>query len=211
MVAGRRFWGEEEQRSTQHHSGRGGELRVKALDQDGLCTGEAGELGVGVETRRSVDDENDGGAKRAQQEDQAPRACPAPAGGEQGEGRGEQGDRDQHIGMGIDRGLEADFRGARHPRQAGVARLTDLDTAIVDELRGDQRGGRGDDHGADRPLWGEYGTGPGRHRNRACDPASGRTLDQPERAQEEDRQRSQPPPAPAQHSGRGTGGRPKQT
>jgi hypothetical protein len=44
MVAGCRLWGEDEQRTAEHHAPRRGDLGVEAVGEDRLGTGEASQL-----------------------------------------------------------------------------------------------------------------------------------------------------------------------
>ena len=198
MVAGCRLWGEDEQRAAQHHARCRRDLGVEAVGQDGIGAGEAGQLGRGVETRRPVDEQDHREAQPAEQEYRPAEAGPPPSGRENRDGRDQQGDRDQQIGVGVDRGFEADFGGARDPGQAGVPGLAHLDAAVVDELRGDQAGGRGDDHAADRPLGGHDPAGAGRLPRRPAGGTPGQAIGKAEDAQQENRQGPQPPPGPTQ-------------
>jgi hypothetical protein len=197
MVAGRRLWGEDEQQPAQHHAARGGDLGVVALGEDGVGTREARQLGGRVEAGRPVDEEDDPDAEGAEQEDRSAQAGTVAAPREHRQAGGQQGDRDQRIGVGVDRGLEPDFGGARHSRQPGVAWLAHLDPAVVDELGGDQAGGGSDDHAADRPLGSDHGARPRCLSRRLGGGAAGAALGEAEAAQKEDRKRPQPPAAPA--------------
>jgi hypothetical protein len=154
MVAGRRFWGRNEQCPTQHQPRSRGYLGVEAVIEDRLCPGEAGSLGAGVEPGRQVDQERDGDAEQAEREDD-PSQPPAfsVAHDHQGQGGGKQRDRNQQVGMCLARRFNVD-RGWGGRREAGVARLPDLDRAVVHELGGDEATGRGEDRHADRPLGG---------------------------------------------------------
>ena len=159
MVAGRCFWGEDEQGTAQHQPGRRGDLGVEAVVEDRPGAGEAGGLGSSVKTRRQVDKEDDGEAEQAKQEDDPPQAtAPLVTDREERQHRSGQGNRDQQVGVGRPGGPCPD-RGRGGGGQAGVARLADLHRAVVDELRGDQQSRRGDDGQADPPLGGEHGTG----------------------------------------------------
>ncbi len=52
--------------------------------------------------------------------------------------------------------------GRRRRGQSGVARLADLDGAVLDELGDRQAGGGGEDNEADRTLRRQHGAGSGR-------------------------------------------------
>ncbi len=69
MVAGRRFWGCNEERSAQHQAGRGGDLGVEAVVEDSLGTGEARRLVARVEAGREINEEDDGEAEQPEGED----------------------------------------------------------------------------------------------------------------------------------------------
>jgi hypothetical protein len=72
MVAGRRLWGRNEERSAQHQAGRGGDLGVEAVVEDGLGTGEARRLAAGIDACRQIDEEDDGEAEQAEGKDDPP-------------------------------------------------------------------------------------------------------------------------------------------
>jgi elongation factor G len=114
-----------------------------------------------VEAGGQVDKQDHGDAEQPEGDDDA--AQPAPLGAQCHRSRGgrEQGDRDQYIGMDVHRRLRRD-RWRRRGNQSGVAGLTDLDAAEIDELGDDEADRRGDDHTADRSLGGEYGAGASR-------------------------------------------------
>jgi hypothetical protein len=96
MVAGRRFWGDNEQHAAQHQPRRRGDLGVEAVVEDGLGAGEAGGLNAGVQARRQVDQQNDGEAEQAEQEDDPPQTA-APLVVDRGKCKqpGNHGQRDQ--------------------------------------------------------------------------------------------------------------------
>ncbi len=163
MVAGRRLWGHNEEKPAQHQSRRGGDLGVEAVVEDRLGAGEAGGLSARVEAGRQVDEEDDGEAEQAEREDDPPQPSPPlVAQDDEGEGSGQQRHWDKEEGMCFAGGLGV-HGGRARGRQPGIARLTDLDRAVLDELRGDQAGGGTEDGEADRSLRGEHGTCPGRH------------------------------------------------
>jgi hypothetical protein len=197
MVAGRRLWGEDEQQAAEHHAPGRGDLGVEALGEDGFRAREAGQLGGRVEAGGPVDEQDDRDAQGAEQEDRPTEAGAVAARRDHRERCGQQRDRNQHVGVGVDGGLEADFRGRRNSRQPGVARLAHLDPAVVDELGRDQAGGGGDDHGADRALGADSRACPGRLPHAPGGAAVGGAVGQAEGAEEADRQRPQPPTAPA--------------
>jgi hypothetical protein len=200
MVAGRRLRGEDEQQAAEHDACGSGELGPEALEQHRFGTREARDLGRGVEARRTVDQQDHRGADRPEHEDRAPEAGAVAAGGEERQRPGEQCDRDQRIGVGVDRCLEADLGGAGDTREAGVARLTDLYPAVVDELGGEQAGSGGDYHAADRPLGGDDRAGSRRPARRPGAEAPRGPIGGAERAQERDRDRAQAPSAPARQA-----------
>jgi hypothetical protein len=63
MVAGRRFWGCNEERAAQHQACRGGDLGIEAVVKDGLGTREARRLAAGIEAGREIDKEDHGEAE----------------------------------------------------------------------------------------------------------------------------------------------------
>jgi hypothetical protein len=69
MVAGRRLWGRNEERSAKHQACRGGDLGVEAVVEDGLGTGEARGLAAGIEAGRQVDEEDHSEAEQPERED----------------------------------------------------------------------------------------------------------------------------------------------
>jgi elongation factor G len=80
--------------------------------------------------------------------------------------------------------------------QAGVARLADLDCAVIDELRRREAAGRGEDRQADRPLGGEHGACAGGGADRQGASAE-QSAFEPRQATEEDAAgRPQPPAGP---------------
>ncbi len=163
MVAGRRLWGHNEERTAEHQPGCGGDLGVEAVVQDRLRSREEGGLGAGVQPCRQVDQEDDGKAEQAERKDDPPQPPTTPvAQYRQGQGGGQQRDGDQQVGVGLAGGLGID-RGRGRRRQTGIARLADLDRAVIDELRDREAGGRGEDRQADRSLGSENGTGARRH------------------------------------------------
>ncbi|MGC1852573.1 MAG: hypothetical protein WA687_09070, partial [Solirubrobacterales bacterium] len=159
MVAGRRLWGHNEQDATQHQTGRRRDLGIEAVVEDRLGTGETRGRCTRVQPGGQIDQKDDREAERSEGEDDSPQPAAAlVAQRGQGESGGKQRHRDQQVGMGLPGGLDLDGRG-RCSRQAGVARLADLDRAVVGELGGDQEGGGGDDRQADCPLRREYAAG----------------------------------------------------
>jgi hypothetical protein len=162
MVAGRGFWGDNEQRAAQHQARRSGDLGVEAVVEDRFGAGETGGLGAGVEACRKVDEKNHGDAEQAEHKDDPTQPPPSlVAQSEEGENAASQRNRNQQEGVSLPGGSRIDG-GRAGRRQAGIARLADLDRAVLDELGGDQAGGGGEDGQADRPLWGEQRADPGR-------------------------------------------------
>ncbi len=162
MVAGRGFWSHNEERSAQHQAGRGGDLGVEAVVENGLGAGEARGLGTHVEAGGKVDEEDHGEAEQAEGKDDSAQAAP-PFVAQHGEreGGGEGGDGNQEEGMGFPGTLDGDG-GSAGSRQARVAGLADLDRSVIDELSRDQADGRTHDGQADRSLWRQHGAGPSR-------------------------------------------------
>jgi hypothetical protein len=66
MVAGRCFWGQDEQYPGQHQPGRAGELAIEAAVENPGGAGETRGLLSGVMTRRQVDDEDHREAEQAE-------------------------------------------------------------------------------------------------------------------------------------------------
>ena len=73
MVAGRRLWSQHEQHSSQHQSGRGSQLGVEAVEQDGGGAGEARRVSAEVEPGGTVDQEGDREADKAKGVDEPTR------------------------------------------------------------------------------------------------------------------------------------------
>ena len=200
MVAGRRFRGEDEQGATQHQPSRRGELGVEAILEDRCRAGEEGCLRAGVEAGGPVDEEDDGGAQQAEDEDDPAQLRPPPAGRGQRQHGGQQPHGHQQVGVGVDRSLGVHGRRPGRLGQAGVAGAADLDAAVVDELGGQQTGGGGGDHAADRPLRGDRGARPGRGPHRPCREDLRASLEEAEKAQAEHPDRAQAPARPAQQA-----------
>jgi hypothetical protein len=162
MVAGRCLWGEDEHRAAEHQAGRGGDLGVEAVVEDGSGAGEARGLGASVETGRQVDQKDDREAEQTEDEDDAAETPPSRVAHRQHcQCRGKQRHRQQQVSVRLARRLGGDrWRGGR--QEARVAGLPDLDGAVLDELGDCEAGGGSDDHGANRPLWGQHGAGPRR-------------------------------------------------
>ena len=100
MVAGRRLWGCNEERSAQHQAGRGGDLGIEAVVEDGLGAGEARGLCADVEAGGKVDEQDHGETEQAEGEDDpAQPATTFVAQHGQCEGCGEDGDGDQEEGV----------------------------------------------------------------------------------------------------------------
>ncbi len=196
MVAGCRSWGEDEQQAAEHQPARRGELSVEAVGQDRGGAGEAGRLRTGVEPGRHVDDEDDSGAERAERENDPSEAPPPAAKDEDADRRRQQRHRDEHEGVGVDRRLDPDKRrfGCDQP---GVPRLADLDPAVVDELSREQAGRGGDDHAADAALRRQHRAGPGRGAGQRSPGGAKAALGEPERPEQDDAERPQPPPGPS--------------
>jgi len=161
MVAGRRFWGCNEERSAQHQAGRGGNLGIEAVVEDGLGAGEARRLAAGIEPGREVDEEDYGEAEQPEGEDDPAQSVAALV-ADHGErhGGGEHGYGDQEEGMGVTGALGRDGGGACR-RQAGVTGLADLHRPVIGELGRDQTASGADDGHADRPLGGQHGAESG--------------------------------------------------
>jgi hypothetical protein len=161
MVAGRESRSQNEQQSGEHQPGRGGELGVVPDLQDRRGSREARRQLADVEPGRTVDEEDDGEADEAEGEyDPAEPVAPG-EGGEQADRDRDRTDRDEQVGVCGAGGFDALER-RRGAGQARVAGLSDLDPAVVDELRGDEKAPGGEDHAADRPFRGEKGAGAGR-------------------------------------------------
>jgi elongation factor G len=198
MVAGRRFRGDDEQGPGRDQSGGSGELRVEPVFEDRRGAGEDRRLLAGVEALRTVDEEDHGGAQQPEGDHDPAQPGPAAARGEHAEPAGDDGDRDEQVGVGVDRSLDPDRRRPRPAGQAGVSGLADLDPAIVGELGDEQAGGAGDDRGADRPFGGEGGARPCRGAGREGRRSPGAALRGAEQPQEEDADGAQPAPGKAQ-------------
>jgi hypothetical protein len=99
------------------------------------------------------------------------------------------------------RSLDPD-RGRGGCRQARIARLPDLDGAVVDELRDREAGGGGDDRPADRALRGEDGAGPRRHPNGQVAYPQQTPFERREQTKEPHRARPQPAPRTPPPAGR---------
>jgi hypothetical protein len=63
MVAGRRLWGCNEERSAQHQAGCGGDLGIEGVIKDGLRAREARRLAARIEARWEIDEEDHGEAE----------------------------------------------------------------------------------------------------------------------------------------------------
>jgi hypothetical protein len=87
MVAGRRFWGHNEQCATEHQAGGGGDLGVEAVVEDRLRAGKARRLDAGVEAGREVDQEDQPEAEQSEREDDPTQAATSPV-AQDGEGEG---------------------------------------------------------------------------------------------------------------------------
>ena len=160
MVAGRGSWSQDQQESAEHQTRARGQLGVEAVLQHRGRPGESGGQGAGVEPRRPVDEEDDGEADQAEEEDDPAEPVAPGHGRHQGQRDGQEPDRDQQVGVGGAGRFDAFERG-RGPRQARVARLPDLDPAVIDELGGDEETPGGDDRRADRAFRGQCRTGRG--------------------------------------------------
>jgi hypothetical protein len=207
MVAGRRFRGDDQQQATEHQPRGGGQLRVETLLEDGRRTREERRLRAGVEAGGAVDEEHDGDGQQAEHEHPTPEPPPARAGGGDAEPAGEQRHRYEEVRVGVHGGLDTHGRRPRRFRQPRVAGAADLDAPVVDELRGEQAGGGGDDHAADRPFGGDHGARPGRSAHGPGRGPPSAALSEPEQAQGEDPERPQAAPGPArQATGAGVDG-----
>jgi hypothetical protein len=114
MVAGRRFWGHNEERTTEHQAGGSGDLGVEPVIEDCLRSREERGLGAGVEPGRQVDQQDDGKAEQAEGEDDPPQPTSSSvAKDHQGKGGGEQRHRDQQVGVGLAGGTGVDRRRGR--------------------------------------------------------------------------------------------------
>jgi hypothetical protein len=193
MVAGRRFWGHNEERTAQHQAGGGGDLGVETGTEDRLGAGESGGLRARVEAGRKIDEEDDGEAEQAEHEDDSAQSSPPlVAQHDEGENGGKQCHRDQQECVGATGGLGTDSWCARR-RQAGVTRLADLDRAVLDELRRDEAGGRAEDGEADTPLRGEHGAGSGRRALRPSGAAQQAPFEPRQDAEQQHADRAQSP------------------
>jgi hypothetical protein len=192
MVAGRRFRGQDEERSSQHQARCSGDLGVEAVVDDRLRPGETRGLGAGVESGRQVDEEDDPEAEQAEYEDGPPQATALGVvqHGE-GEGRGEQRHRYEQVGVRLAGGPGVDG-GRRRRDEPGVAGMPDLDCAVLDELRREQAGGGADDGEAGRPLRREHGAGASRRPLRFGGRAQQPPFEQGQAAEEEGADRAQP-------------------
>ncbi len=161
MVAGRESRSENEQQSGEHQPGCGGELGVVPALEDGRGSREPRRLDAGVEPGRTVDEEDDGEADEAEDEYDPAEPVALGPGGEQAERDRDRADRGEQVGVRGAGGFDAD-QWRRGPGQAGIAGTSDLDPAVVDELRGDEKASGGEDHAADRPFWREDGADAGR-------------------------------------------------
>jgi hypothetical protein len=195
MVAGRSPWGSHQQQTAEDQPDRGGQLGVEAILEHGRRARELGCLRAGVEPGRQVHQEDDREAERSEAGDDATQPSPARAQRAHGERRGQQRHWDEEVGVRLAGRLDSHSGG--RGRQAGIARLPHLDTAVVGELGGDQAGGGGDDDGADRTVWREDGAGADRRPPRQSGCAAHSALDRAEDAKEEDGYRPQPPAQPA--------------
>jgi hypothetical protein len=196
MVAGRSPRGDDEQQSSEHQPGAGHELRIEADLEDRGGPGEArGEL-ADVAPGGQVDEEDDGEADDAEQEDDPaePIATGSPC--DQRQHSGDQPERDQQVGVGGARRFGSEQR-RRGRRQARVAGLSDLDPAVVDELRSDQAPRCGEDHAADRPFRGQRRARPGGGTDCPVPGPQQSPFEQREAAQEEHPDREQAATDPA--------------
>ncbi len=122
---------------------------------------EARRLGADIGAGGQVDDQDQGDAEQAQADDDASQAAAFGAQHYRGDEGGDQGERDQDIGVGGAGGFAGDGR-RRRRGQPGVGRLTDLDAAVGDELRDDEADRRGEDQEGDPSRRGKQAAGPGR-------------------------------------------------
>ena len=194
MVAGRRFWGQDKQQPGQHQTPRRGELGIEAVAEDGGRSREARGLRSLVETGGHVDEQCDREAEGAEGEDDSAEAAAAPvASDEGGEHRGQQGDRQQQVGVRLACLLDTD-RGRGGGGKARVAGLSDLDGAVVDELGGREAEGGGGDRGADRPLRRQHRARPRRQPGRQVAGPQQAPFEPRQEAEEPHRRGPQPPP-----------------
>jgi hypothetical protein len=94
MVAGRRFWGGNEEQRADHQARKGGDLTVKAAPEDGYRSREARGLFTGIKASRQINEENESEAKDAQRQHEPAQAPAPPPPGGGGKGGCEEGDRD---------------------------------------------------------------------------------------------------------------------
>ncbi len=161
MVAGRRFRGHNEQGTAEHQTGCGGDLGVEAVIEDRLGPRKTRRLFADVEAGGQIDQEDDREAEQAKHEDDSPEPTASlVAQRPKGEKRRKQRHGDQQVGVGLAGGLGIHGRRGRS-RQPGIARLADLDRAVLGELGCDQERRGGEDGQADRTLWGEHRAGAG--------------------------------------------------
>jgi elongation factor G len=197
MVAGRRLWGQDKEQSGQHQAARRGELGVEASAEDGGRSGEAGRLCALVEPGRHVDEEDDREGERAEGDDDATEAPPAPVGrDDHRQRRGQQGHRQQQVGMGL-AGLFRSNRGWGGGWQPCVAWLPDLDGTVVDELGDREAGGDGGDRRADRPLRRKHGARSPRQPDCQVSRPQQASFDPCQDAEEAHAERAQSPSRPA--------------
>jgi hypothetical protein len=162
MVAGRRLWGCNEERSAQNQACGSGDLSVEAVVEHRLGAGEARGLRTYIETVRKIDQQDYGEAEQAEGEDNpAQPTTTFVTHRRERQGGGEDGDRDQEEGVGFAGALDTDGWGACG-RETGIAGLADLYRPIIDELGCDQANSRADDGQTDSPLRRQHSTAPSR-------------------------------------------------
>jgi elongation factor G len=157
---------------------------------------------------REVDEEDHGDRDQAQRDYAESEPATITPGAEQPEDGGDQPQRKQQIGVRLAGG--ADVEGGR-PGDSGqirVAGLSDLDPAVVDELRGDEAGAGGEDDEADGSSWRYYRAGGGGGARGESATAAQQPLCQGEAAEEESGRRAQERSDPA---GEGAGERERAT
>ena len=206
MVAGRSLGSSDQQYTAENQPGRGRQLCVEAILEDGAGARESRRLYASVESRRHVHQQDDQKAEHAEDGDDAPEP-PAPGAYRRDGKRGsEQGHWDEEIEVGLAGCLGSDSRRGCC-RQAGIAGLPHLNSAVVDELRGDQEARGGDDHNADRPVGREYRAGADCPSPRACGRLAYSSLEEPQAAEEQDQDRTQAfvePPSASPHQDPGS-------
>jgi hypothetical protein len=151
MVAGRRLGGGDQQGAAKDQPRCRCQLGIEAVLENSCGSRETRGLRTDVEPGRQIDQQDDREAEDAEDGDDAPQLAATGAHRRNRKDSGEQGDRDQHVEVRLPGGPGSNRRW-RCGGQPGVTGLPHLDRAVINELRGDQAGRGGDDHGADRTV-----------------------------------------------------------